>query len=421
MLRIKLSYSFLLILWSILFAFNARSENIDSLKYLLSENNNTAHTHINIKLANEYILISKDLSLQYGYEAIISAVKSKNKLNLADAYKCVGNIHYLNSKVDSAILYNLKSFEIYKTLNDSTGQAKTLNNLGIFNAEISNFSEAIKYHLYSLELKQLTHDSTGIASTYNNIGSIYYKLRLYPKAISYFQNSINISKKLTDQEGINSSTINIGLIEYETGNYKSAINYFTESLKFCVSNNDISCISECYANLGDSYMSLGDYNNALDFFLKSLNINNSYSINNPFTTSKIGNIYELENDTDKAIEYFRKSIELAEIPEDNELIQSLNLKLSNIFAKKGEWETAYSFLIKTKANSNGPAREDTLLVSDIKQLKNDTITDISTDENNISISNNLPDKISRTTILLISISVIIFLLIIIAFTRTKKK
>ena len=318
--------------------------NLDSLKNLLDDNYTANKTEIYSALSMEYFAVSKEISFNYAREAINEALSENDTSSIAEAYKGLGNIHYMNKSIDSAIFYNLNSLKIYMNLRDTSGMSKVLNNLGIFYSELGDYEKAVKYHKLSLEYKTFIYDTAGIAYSCNNIGSIYYNLGDYNMAIEYFTNAKNISEKMNNDKGVHSANMNIGLALNEKSEFDLAIKHFDETLRYCIIQNDIVCISDCYTNIADSYIYLKEYKLALEYLMKAININNSYSLNTSSLLLKVGIIYAEKGDSSKAEDYFKIGIEKAKTEGDDKLYLSINKRLSEHYASERKWENAYLYL-----------------------------------------------------------------------------
>ena len=97
-----------------------QTEKIDSLKKLLSGNENSYKTRIEIMntIAEEYYYLNIDSAKQYAENALNKSKESGFKQEKAEALKHLGNIYYLMADLEKAISYYESARELYKGMED---------------------------------------------------------------------------------------------------------------------------------------------------------------------------------------------------------------------------------------------------------------------------------------------------------------
>jgi two-component system sensor histidine kinase UhpB len=108
--------------------------------------------------------------------------------------------------------------------------------------------------------------------------------------------------------------------------------------------NVTNSIGRNYVTLGNSRFQQKKYPEALKFFKTGLENaiyykNSKSSISNLYI--KIGNIYEVMDSLEKAKENYIKALQIGE--GDNDLINNINLSLSKMFFKEGNYLSAYKY------------------------------------------------------------------------------
>lgn len=335
----------LIVLFHIVFAVQVQSQfDIDSMKLALSEADNQSKANILLKLSNEYMMVSQDLSLKYAHEALDYTRKFPNDSVLALAYKTIGVYHHYYNQNDSAIYYNLLALEIYKQLGDIAALGKIYNNLGIFYSDIGLYTKSIEYHLQSLEIKEKLADTVGLSHTYNNIGTLYYDFKNYDQALGYFKKAQLLAQKLQDEAGIQSALSNLGLIYSEQGDYTKALGSFNQALEINNRLNQIYSISDNLQNIGMVYYNTKDYEKALDFLLRTQDLNNSYSIKSPSNQNSLGQVYNALENFQQALYYFKTGYDLAVETKDinYRFLTSSNLAL--VYKQLKDYDKAWMFL-----------------------------------------------------------------------------
>ena len=97
----------------------------------------------------------------------------------------------------------------------------------------------------------------------------------------------------------------LGLIKYRSGDHQQAIEYFEKAISLNPENY------ENYNNMGLCLSSMGKYQEAIDVLLKALDRNSNLN----FVYSNLGLQYRNNKNIGKAIECYKKSIEIEPTPE----------------------------------------------------------------------------------------------------------
>lgn len=191
------------------------------------------------------------------------------------------------------------------------------------------FDDAISEHEKCIKIRPEWADKS-----YNAIGKMYFDQKkdyiqakkYYQKAIElrgsegiYFDNMIDALDQLDDQESLKQKeeilisqfsanpkddllANKLGVHYYSVGKIREAISYYQKAIDQNPGNNVY------YENLGLAYEGIDELENAEQYYLEALKHKEEYQ-----TCNRLGIFYYKRNkndDTDKAIEYYKKAIEL---------------------------------------------------------------------------------------------------------------
>jgi len=208
--------------------------------------------------------------------------------------------------------------------------------------QTEKFDEALSEHQKCIEIRPAWADKS-----YNAIGKMYFDQKkdylqakqYYQKAIKirenesiYYDNMIEALDQLDDKESLkekedililqfsknpkNDLMANkLGVHFYNTGKIEESIPYYQEAIKINGNNNVY------YENLGLAYEGIKDAEKAEEYYLEALKLKEEYQ-----TCNRLGILYYRRNqndDTDKAIEYYKKAIRID--PENAVLYENLGL------------------------------------------------------------------------------------------------
>ncbi len=214
------------------FLVNGQNVYLDSLKVELA---NTRDDTIKVKIlnaiSNSIYSSSPDEAIAYGTQAKELAEQINDSTGMAYALKNIGLGHYIYfNHVEVSINWE-QSLAIFEALNDDLGSANLLSNLGVIYSAQGDDAKAIDYYLRSLRLSEKLGDSLRIASALGNVGHVYSsKKATRAKALGYFMDALKIGENIKDLYIIGSTTSNIGDIYYQNEAYDVALFYLEKSL-----------------------------------------------------------------------------------------------------------------------------------------------------------------------------------------------
>ncbi|MCB0806512.1 MAG: histidine kinase [Bacteroidales bacterium] len=133
-------------------------------------------------------------------------------------------------------------------------------------------------------------------------------------AIENYQKSLDLYKKLQDSGSISFVILRIGWNHYLDDNLDSALFHFFNSLEYSLPINRLTSITNAYGNIGTIYRDLGEY--------------------------------------DKAIKYYKESIDYSLIAEDWYNLSWLYKDMSMMYETRNDYREAYLNLLKHKQFSD---------------------------------------------------------------------
>ena len=112
-----------------------------------------------------------------------------------------GNTHFHKDRGAAATCY-LKALELYRSLDDSWGSAKTLARMGLLAHHAGNFKEAVQCYSESLELYRASGDPRGIANALIGSGQNSLRLGLTEQGERYIDEGVALLQKIGDRVGV---------------------------------------------------------------------------------------------------------------------------------------------------------------------------------------------------------------------------
>ncbi|MCC7232830.1 MAG: tetratricopeptide repeat protein [Bacteroidia bacterium] len=298
---------------------------------------------------------------------LLQAKDDTNKVNALNALSA----EYKSRNPDSSLTLINQAILLAEKINFKKGKAEALRNKGGYHLDKASYNEAMKYYFESLRISAEIGDRSGVAKTTGNIGIVYRNQANYPKALEYYFKAMQLAEELGDQKRVAIQLGNIGNIYKELADYPRALDHYFKALKMAEAQGNKNVIAIYLLNIGSVYVEMSklrtavaeqenELNKALEFYLRSLKI--AEELDNRFLigacTGNIGNVYfsmgALSAGTStplyrSAQEYYFKALQInTELGNRNETGIILG-NISSLYVKTGRYPEAENFLARSMA------------------------------------------------------------------------
>jgi len=172
---------------------------------------------------------------------------------------------------------------------------ESLSYLGKWEEMIEIGDKALKIH------PNIGPNYSWLGDACDQLGKRKQAIDFYEKALNLLEKELDLmEKKLVKYPLKADGTVlnSLGEINIRLGNYKAAISYSKRASKISPSEHN-------WHSIGLAFKKLGEYDKAIEFFKKSLDINPKHS----YAWFDLGLIYEDLNNTQEAIECYEKAVE----------------------------------------------------------------------------------------------------------------
>ncbi len=331
-------------------AFSQNDPKVDSILNIINTTTNDT-TKIKELYGLCWLLRYTDLNkaVEYGEQAINLSKKIQYKPGLAESYKSMGGVYYVNSNYSQSYDYYVKSVDLFVELNDTLNLSKVKHNIGSIFSQQADYESALKYFYESLKFKEFLKDDKGIAATYNAIGLVFVEQgeNFYKDAEEYFTKAMDIYIKFDDKAGIAKSYYRIGSVKntYRNPNRQEAKEFLFKYLEISTELKDETSIAQANGSIGSIYLRLEQLDSAFIFLNKSTEtwkkLNSPFEIANNYTY--MAEYYILKSEYDKSIGLLQQALKIAE------QISSLALKREvysiyvDVYTAKGDYQSALQY------------------------------------------------------------------------------
>ncbi|GAB4481532.1 MAG: hypothetical protein Kow00124_29390 [Anaerolineae bacterium] len=211
-----------------------------------------------------------------------------------------------------------RSLHISETLDDPSGQANALNNLGAIYEREREYEQAESYYRRSLVLRQQIGVREDIASTMNNLAGVLYWQQRWDEALNIFERVLDMYNVLNDRQGQAQTYLNIGAVYESMGDDYEALQAYHRSLAIYANLGDEAGQANALNNIGIVHLNRGETSRALDHFKRSLALKEK--LNDPqgqaSTLNNIALLYERTGSRMLALEHYERSYRLLKAVDD---------------------------------------------------------------------------------------------------------
>ena len=236
--------------------------NYDSLKtYALAY---TASNYVELEMWDEAIVQAK--------KGVVYAKLIKDKSYLADYYSILGASYFYLGDYNISTVHFDSCLSVEKSLRDTMGIIKVLNNVAKLNADERRYDVSLNYYQDALELLETgIMDSLIHAKVSANIGDLFAAREEYDKAIFYINKAKLLAKAdITDKFN---TTLSLSLLEYyrKKGETDKAMK-IAESIEKKLLTPDESIYCNYLISIGNLHKQLGQYAMAENKAILALNL-----------------------------------------------------------------------------------------------------------------------------------------------------
>jgi two-component system, NarL family, sensor kinase len=208
-------------------------------------------------------------------------------------------------------------------------------------AFIPAFSQIEQQKIDSLnkELSKAATD-TGRANLSFKLGESYWFNRRMPEAMNYLKQAVALSEKNKYYRHYCNAQLLLGNVYIRLEKFDSALAVLDHALACSQKNNQPEHIPKVHQSLSLLYNHLGDQARAIDYGLKAANgfeqsAIAEINIQSIFAWMEVGNIFEQQQQDDKALEYYQKALDKSMVTNHEWYTKAPKLRVAAIYLKEG--------------------------------------------------------------------------------------
>ncbi len=356
-----------LVIWpfSLFYAQESRTDSLLSMTTVQSDNE-LSRTYYELSLALQGVYTDSALYFANRAESILQRSDPDNLL--PSLFKSKGKIYALKLVPERAIFYYRKAYDEFIKLENYHEIGDCALRIGNLYYDIANFGEAYYFFMQSLTASEREADRLSMARAENNLGNVSHEMGRLSEAENHYQNAYEIYHGLgldTEECG---ALGNIGLIFYDKTEYDSALNYFFQVMEkldpdSLGSASQHYILSGVYNNTAMTYSDLGDSRLALEYYRKSLDLairaDDEYNVGSVYIN--LGSLFGELRRVDSAFYYLHRALQIADKRGFRSITLNTYEELAKLHARLGNygpaynWQVRYDTLHKSLFNENQSA------------------------------------------------------------------
>jgi len=249
------------------------------------------------------------------------------------------------SKIDS-----INNILINTTNNDSI--ISLYEKLSVEYYLIENYTKSIEYGNKILIKSHSLIDSKNkayyICRANELIGINYYSMDFYSKSLEYSSKALLSAKEINDTNLIVNTLLDIGNNYEGLDNMDLAYKYYNEVVRYSKLSHRKYDLSLAYNNLGIIFSNKGDSNKAMEYYKKSLKLKKEVNgIGDAISNLNIGDIYREREQLDSALKYFNIALKINKYDNNSYILSMIYHDFAMVFKERNEFSKAEDYVFKS--------------------------------------------------------------------------
>ena len=299
-------------------------------------------------------------SIEYGILCESYFQKSGDVETLSNLYKTLSTANFYIGNAEMSNIYSDKCIELAEKHHFVDILFKQYYNRGIMAFYRGDYSSSMEFALKALNIAKNNNSISFTAKCYDLLGSISNNISEHRKAINYFELSLNIYLAEDDKLFVGQTYNNLAFTYGKINRQDSVRLCYYKALDYYRETESAEGLSFTYTGLADYYQSEGKLDSAQIFIEKGLKeallSESTLNLFNSYNTA--GNIFFLQGDYPKALEYQRRALVLAQRIRNKEQESIARYGISRNFAVMQRYDSAYHYLSQSYAINDSLQRND---------------------------------------------------------------
>jgi len=284
-------------------------------------------------------------------EQALAATENTPTSARAKACLCAGMLSKAQADFQRALELIEESRACYETLNDPSGVATTLHNLGALAFDQNEYDRARLYYLDCLAMLKKSGDKQHVAGTLNNLGEVAHTQGDYAGAQALYERALKLNHELGNLNFEASNLNNLGIVAQKQGDYTQAQSFYEQSLELLHKLGMRHAAAVLTFNLGEVAQLNEDGTKAQTFYERALTIFRELDMHSETAVAltQLGDVAHANGDDTLAHAFYEESLQVNREIKDNRGIPMSLIRLAGVALVKGHPKRAAQLLGSARA------------------------------------------------------------------------
>ncbi len=251
-----------------------------------------------------------NVALQYAEELITLSKHIEKYSYLYFGYFIKGTKKRLQGNLEEALDAFFKSGEAARKVRSTNGEGNTYGAIADIYAVSKNHKNARLYYIKAISRLRQSTDSIALASVISNAGDEFLNNKIYDSALIHFTEAGFIFEKVNYITGKAYSLGNIGMVYANTGENNLAEKNINEAIRILEEAEDYYPICVYLISMCDIYLQKDDRQTAMNYAKRSLQLAEQYGLKEQISDAnlKLSELYEKTGNTAESYKYYKNYI-----------------------------------------------------------------------------------------------------------------
>ena len=266
---------------------------------------------------------------------------------MSESLNKVGMSHLRKGDYDSTIIYSKRALELYRDLDDKEGIAETYNSIGTAYNFLGDYQNSIEFKKKALEIYIEIGDEEQLSTSYLFLGWDYNQNGDHQNAIDNFEKSLELANSSDNKPRILGLYYNMAYSYTIAEDYASALDLYKTSIQMAEELGNRITLGYVLKDMGyHLYFNKLDLDSALHYISKANLIFDEVSNKHGQSRSliQIGDVYRITGDYDNALKNYSAALNINK--KEKRFSMGAYLRLGKIWFLKENYEKALESLDK---------------------------------------------------------------------------
>ena len=279
-------------------------------------------------------------ALQYANDLIALSEKLENETYLFYGYLQKGNKERILGNYKEALNDFFKCAEVAKKSKNQTQDGSANDAIADVYMQTDNYENSMIYHRKSIANFSRSLDSIALASVILNTGEAFRTFKVYDSALIYFERAEKIFDKKDYPIGTAYAQGNMGMVYNSIGQNKLAEKNLIAAISFFERSGSYEPVCAYDLSLADIYLRKGDPATALNYAKKSLEIAQQHQLKDQIRDAdqKLSDLYDSTHEPELALKFYKDYITVRDSIYNLDVIKKMATARTNFEVKQKNGE-----------------------------------------------------------------------------------